>query len=122
MVRVRTLRQARDRRHKRLRQRLSGTSERPRLLVFRSLNHIYAQIVDDQQGNTLVAASSEEPELRERMSGLKKSERAKRVGETVAQRARDRGLGRVVFDRGGYKFHGRVRALAEGAREGGLDF
>ena len=122
MGRVRNLSQARDRRHKRLRQRLKGTAERPRLFVFRSLNHIYAQIVDDQQGATLVSASSAESEIRDGLVGLKKSERAKRVGETVAQRARDRGLDKVVFDRGGYQFHGRVQALAEGARERGLDF
>ena len=122
MGRVHNLRQARDRRHKRLRQRLKGTAERPRLFVFRSLNHIYAQIVDDQRGATLVSASSAESEIRDGLVGLKKSESAKRVGETVAQRARDQGLEKVVFDRGGYQFHGRVQALAEGARERGLDF
>ena len=122
MGRVHNLRQARDRRHKRLRQHLKGTAERPRLFVFRSLNHIYAQIVDDQRGATLVSASSAESEIRDGLVGLKKSESAKRVGETVAQRARDQGLEKVVFDRGGYQFHGRVQALAEGARERGLDF
>ena len=122
MGRVHNLRQARDRRHKRLRQRLKGTAERPRLFVFRSLNHIYAQIVDDQRGATLVSASSAESEIRDGLVGLKKSESAKRVGETVAQRARDQGLEKVVFDRGGYQFHGRVQALAEGARERGLNF
>ncbi len=122
MARIRTLRQARERRHKRLRQTLSGTAARPRLLVFRSLNHIYAQVVNDEIGNTIVAASSTEPEIRSTLTGLNKSDRAKRIGETLAQRAKERGVERVVFDRGGYQFHGRVRALAEGAREAGLDF
>ena len=122
MARIHTLRQARDRRHKRLRQRLSGTAARPRLLVFRSLNHIYAQVVDDEASATIAAASSAEPEIKSGFAGLNKSDRARRIGETVAQRAKERGVERVVFDRGGYRFHGRVRALAEGAREGGLDF
>jgi large subunit ribosomal protein L18 len=99
-----------------------GTAERPRLNVFRSLKHIYAQVIDDDQGETLVAASTLDPELREKLNGLTKSEQAKLVGELVAGRALAQGVKRVVFDRGGYKYHGRVKALADGSREGGLEF
>jgi large subunit ribosomal protein L18 len=99
-----------------------GTAERPRLNVFRSLKHIYAQVIDDDQGETLVAASTLDPELRKKLKGLTKSEQAKLVGELVAGRALAQGVKRVVFDRGGYKYHGRVKALAEGSREGGLEF
>lgn len=104
-------------RHHRVRTRVSGTAERPRLSVFRSNQHIYAQIIDDTLGKTLVAASS--LEVKERG---KKSEVAKAVGRIVAQKAVAKHLTRVVFDKGGYKYHGRVKALAEGAREGGLIF
>ncbi len=113
---------ARARRHVRVRKRLLGTRERPRLNVFRSLAEIYAQIIDDAAGQTLVSASSVDRELREKMKGLKKSEQARLVGQAVAERARKRGIATVVFDRGGYKYNGRVKALAEGAREGGLKF
>ncbi len=110
---------ARLRRHTRVRGKVSGTAERPRLNVYRSLNHIYAQIIDDVKGVTLVAASSVEKDFG--MNGGNK-EAAKKVGELIAKRAADKGITEVVFDRGGYIYHGRVKELAEGAREGGLKF
>jgi large subunit ribosomal protein L18 len=113
---------ARRRRHLRVRKKLQVDKDRPRLSVFRSLKHIYAQIIDDTVGHTLAASSTLDPEVRERVAGLKKSEQAKVVGEVLAQRAKARGITKVVFDRGGYKYHGRVRSLAEGARAGGLEF
>ena len=113
---------ARLRRHQRIRRNLHGTAERPRLNVFRSLEHIYAQVIDDDLGNTLVAASTLDPELRDQLDGLNKTQQATRVGQLVAQRALAKGLKQVVFDRGGYPYHGRVKALADGAREGGLEF
>jgi large subunit ribosomal protein L18 len=113
---------ARARRHARVRKNLSGSDARPRLNVFRSLSGIYAQVIDDQAGRTLVSASSVDRDLREKMKGLKKSEQAKLVGQTVAKRAKDKGIETVVFDRGGYRYSGRVKALADGAREGGLQF
>ena len=111
----------RQKRHRRLRRTLSGTSERPRLAVFRSLTHIYGQIIDDVAGNTLAAASDVEAPLRTGDAGTK-SERAKRVGQELAARAKEKGITAVVFDRGGFLYHGRVQALADGAREGGLKF
>jgi len=111
---------ARTRRHTRVRKNLSGSTERPRLNVFRSLSGIYAQVIDDHAGHTLVSASTVDSELREKMKGLKKSEQAKLVGQTVAERAKNKGIQAVVFDRGGYRYSGRVKALADGAREGGL--
>lgn len=114
--------EARQRRHERIRRHLHGTAERPRLNVFRSLEHIYVQVIDDDLGNTLVAASTVDPELRDQLNGLNKSQQATRVGQLVARRALDQGLKKVVFDRGGYPYHGRVKALADGAREGGLEF
>lgn len=113
---------ARRKRHRRIRKRVFGTATRPRLNVFRSLKHIYAQVIDDERGQTLVAASTLDPELRPRLAGLKKTEQARLVGEVLAERALSRKITRVVFDRGGYLYHGRVRALAEGARAGGLEF
>jgi large subunit ribosomal protein L18 len=113
---------ARKRRHRRVRKRIKGTPLRPRLNVFRSLKHIYAQIIDDERGHTLVAASTLDPQLREEIKGLTKTEKAKRVGRLIAERALARGIKKVVFDRGGFLYHGRVKALAEGAREGGLEF
>jgi large subunit ribosomal protein L18 len=110
----------RVKRHERLRLRLSGTPARPRLAVFRSLNHIYAQVIDDTTGKTLAAASSLEPTLR--AGDGPKSDDAKRVGKLVAERAKAAGVDRVVFDRAGFQYHGRVRSLAEAAREAGLDF
>jgi large subunit ribosomal protein L18 len=120
-VRVDT-RLARKRRHVRVRARVMGTATRPRLCVFRSLNHIYAQIVDDSAGHTLVSASSLDAEIRDKVTGKKKTESAELVGSLVAQHALDKGIKQIAFDRGGYKYHGRVKALAEAARKAGLDF
>ncbi len=117
-----TPREARLRRHRRVRRKVFGTAERPRLNVFRSLNHIYAQVINDEEGRTLVAASSIDRELRGQLDGLNKTERARKVGELVAKRALAIGVTKVVFDRGGYRYHGRVKALAEAAREAGLVF
>lgn len=114
--------EARIRRHKRVRKHLAGTSQRPRLSVFRSLAGIYAQVIDDLAGNTLASASTLDQDLRAQMSGLKKTEQAKLVGKKVAERAVSKGIKAVVFDRGGFKYTGRVKALADGAREGGLEF
>ncbi len=114
--------QARIRRHERVRKSVQGTAQRPRLSVFRSLSEIYAQVIDDQVGHTIASASTIDEELRSKMKGLKKSEQAKLVGQTVAQRAKGNGIKTVVFDRGGFKYSGRVKALADGAREGGLEF
>jgi large subunit ribosomal protein L18 len=100
--------------------KISGTPERPRLNVFRSLNHIYAQVIDDVAGNTLVSASTMDKEVAEQVAGKKKQEQAAIVGKIIAQRALDSGIKEVVFDRGGYLYHGRIKALADGAREGGL--
>ncbi|MEW5829129.1 MAG: 50S ribosomal protein L18 [Chloroflexota bacterium] len=113
---------ARIRRHARVRKQLSGTAERPRLSVFRSLTEIYAQVIDDQAGNTLVSASTIDQELRAKMKDLPKSEQAKLVGMAVAERAKSKGIDSVVFDRGGFRYVGRIKALADGAREGGLKF
>jgi large subunit ribosomal protein L18 len=112
----------RKRRHQRVRRRVHGTTARPRLNVFRSLTHIYAQVVDDDQGLTLVAASTLDHEIRDDATSANKTEQAKLVGALVAKRALEKGIKQVVFDRGGYPYHGRVRALAEASREGGLDF
>jgi large subunit ribosomal protein L18 len=106
-------------RHKRVRSKVSGTPERPRLNVFRSEANIYAQIIDDTKGITLVSASSMDQEFDGKGGNC---ESAKKVGQTLAQRAKDKGIAAVIFDRGGYLYHGRVKALAEGAREGGLEF
>jgi large subunit ribosomal protein L18 len=111
---------SRVKRHTRIRLRLAGTGGRPRLAVFRSLNHIYAQVIDDASGSTLAAASSLEPTLKTQTGT--KTEDAKRVGQLVAERAKAAGIEQVVFDRAGFKYHGRVRSLAEAAREAGLDF
>lgn len=108
----------RQKRHNRVRARVMGTPERPRLNIFRSLNHIYAQVIDDISGHTLVAAST----LDKGIDQTAKMEEAKSVGKLVAERAKAQGITKVVFDRGGYLYHGRVKALADGAREGGLDF
>ncbi len=114
--------EGRRRRHLRVRKKVFGTPERPRLSVFRSLKHIYAQIIDDTKGITLAAASTLDPELRGQLDGLTKTEKARLVGRLIAQRALAKGIRRVVFDRGGYKYHGRVKALADAAREAGLEF
>lgn len=115
-------RAARERRHRRIRRKISGTAERPRLNVYRSLDHIYAQVIDDVAGHTLVAASTVDQALAAELRDKSKKEQAALVGKAVAERAREKGVTSVVFDRGGYIYHGRVRALAEGAREGGLEF
>jgi large subunit ribosomal protein L18 len=113
---------ARTHRHARVRKNMIGTVERPRLNVYRSLNNIYAQIIDDSQGRTLVAASSIDPALREQLADKTKTQQAVQVGKLLAERALQVGIQQVVFDRGGYKYHGRVKALAEASREGGLKF
>ncbi len=118
----RSPRAMRERRHQRIRSKVVGTSERPRLNVYRSLTNIYAQVIDDIRGHTLVSASTVDPAIRDEVAGMKKTEAAKRVGALVAERAKAAGINSVVFDRGGNKYHGRVRALAEAAREGGLEF
>jgi large subunit ribosomal protein L18 len=114
-------RAARARRHRRIRVSLSGTTARPRLNVYRSLQHIYAQVIDDTSGMTLAAASTNEPTVRGSLSGSK-TDRARAVGKTIAERAKEKGVSAVVFDRGGYLYHGRIKALADAAREGGLEF
>ncbi len=105
--------------HKRIRKHSAGTQERPRLAVFRSLNHIYAQVIDDDQGHTLAAAASTEKNLRGKGGNVGG---AKLIGKLVAERAKEKGITKVVFDRGGYQYHGRVKALADAAREAGLEF
>ena len=113
---------ARKRRHSRVRAKVEGTTSRPRLCVFRSLNHIYAQIIDDVKGHTLVTASTLDPEIKGGADNKAKSANAEFVGSLVAKRALGEGIKEVVFDRGGYKYHGRVKALAEAARQAGLKF
>jgi large subunit ribosomal protein L18 len=111
---------ARNRRHLRVRKKVKGTPERPRLVVTRSSKHIFAQIIDDTIGHTLVAASTLDASLRTAEGD--KTAKARKVGELLAGRAKEAGIGPVVFDRGGYRYHGRIAALADGAREGGLEF
>jgi large subunit ribosomal protein L18 len=113
------VRDTRNRRRARVRRKLRGTSERPRLSVYRSNRYIYAQVIDDTEGVTLATASSQEPELRSDRLNL---ETAAKVGSLVADRAKEAGVSTVVFDRGGYKYHGRLKALADAAREAGLEF
>jgi large subunit ribosomal protein L18 len=107
--------------HQRMRQRMSGTAERPRLNVYRSLNHIYAQVIDDASGKTLVAASTVHGKKGSRKTGGNVAS-AKEIGKAIAQRAQEKGIKKVVFDRGGYLYHGRIKALVEAAREAGLEF
>ena len=114
--------EARERRHIRVRKKVEGTTVRPRLKIFRSLEHIYAQVIDDSTGNTLASASTIDRELSTVLAPLTKTEQAKAVGKAVAERARAKGVETVVFDRGGFPYHGRVQALADGSREGGLVF
>lgn len=113
---------ARKRRHTRVRAGVAGTAERPRLNVYRSLQHIYAQVIDDISGRTLAAASTVDADLKGTLAGKKKTEQAQAVGAAIAERAKAKGIAQVVFDRGGYQYHGRVKALAEAARAAGLDF
>jgi large subunit ribosomal protein L18 len=122
MSRVQDVREARERRHRRVRSKVSGSPGRPRLNVFRSLKHIYAQVIDDTAGHTLAAASTVDGELSAACVGLDKTECAKVVGRAIATRAKAAGVETVVFDRGGYQYHGRVKALADAAREAGLEF
>lgn len=120
MIKLTTAKQRHRQRHQRVRVHLSGTPERPRLNVFRSARHIHAQVIDDVAGHTLVAASSVEAPIRDAQGT--KTDKARLVGELLGQRAQEKGIQQIVFDRGGYKYHGRVKALAEGARKAGLDF
>lgn len=114
--------ESRKRRHRRVRGRISGTAERPRLNVYRSLNGVYVQLIDDTAGHTLAAASSNEPDLAKETDGKSKTEVAQAVGKMIAIRAKEKGISTVVFDRGGFRYHGRVKALADAAREAGLEF
>ena len=109
-------------RHRRVRQKVTGTIARPRLCVFRSLNHIHAQLIDDSMGQTLVSMSTLDSQVRSKTDGMGKSKKAEIVGTLLAEKALDKGIKQVVFDRGGYKYHGRVKALAEAARKVGLEF
>ena len=113
---------ARLKRHRRVRKKAFGVSERPRLSVFRSIKHIYAQIIDDQNGVTLAAASTLSPDVRDKVTGGNNIETAKLVGAEIGKRAIEKDIKKVVFDRGGYVYHGKVKALAEAAREAGLEF
>ncbi len=122
MVKKKNARHMRIVRHARARKRVSGTAERPRLAVFRSLRNVFAQVIDDIQGRTTVAASSLDVEVASQRGGKTKKDVSRLVGSLIAKRAREKGVSRVVFDRGGYKYHGRIRAVAEGAREEGLEF
>ena len=122
MDKAKAKRLARQRRHSRVRRRVSGTSDRPRLCVFRSLRHIQAQVIDDTNGHTLASASTLDGEVRGQFNDKDKSAQAALVGEVIAKRALDAGITRIVFDRGGYKYHGRVKSLADAARKAGLEF
>jgi large subunit ribosomal protein L18 len=122
MKKTATPQAARIRRHARVRKHVEGTAEKPRLSVYRSLSHIYAQVIDDVARATIAAASDVETDFKGKLTGKKKADVATLVGEAVAQRAKEKGVSRVVFDRGGYPFHGRIKALAEAARKSGLEF
>lgn len=122
-LRMKAKRERRERAHLRVRKRVRGSAERPRLSIYKSLRYIYAQVIDDDRGVTLAAANSADPAIREQIGGSTSGKAAaKLVGELVAQRAKDKGVDKVVFDRGGYVYHGRVQALADAAREKGLQF
>jgi large subunit ribosomal protein L18 len=114
--------QKRKERHYSIRNKVVGTPERPRLNIFKSSKHIYAQVIDDATGTTLASASTQDKELRDQVAELTKTDAAKLVGKTVGERAKNKGINTVVFDRGGYLYHGRVKVLADGARESGLEF
>jgi large subunit ribosomal protein L18 len=122
MDKAKEKRLARQRRHERVRKGLEGTSERPRLCVYRSLKHVYAQVIDDTQSHTLISASTLDAEVRTAAQGKDKAGQAEVVGEVLARRAQAAGIKQVVFDRGGYRYHGRVKRLAEAARKAGLEF
>ena len=121
-AKVRNKKGRRVMRHARVRRKVTGSAERPRLAVFRSLNQVYAQVIDDTRGVTLTAASSIEPVIKGQENGRTKTETSGLVGSLIAERARDKGVTTVTFDRAGYKYHGRVKSLAEAARKGGLEF
>ncbi len=122
MARARTSKGMRKVRHARVRKKIHGTTDRPRLSVYRSLNHVYVQVIDDEQGKTLAAASSLESAVKGQKNGKLKTDVAKMVGSLISERAKEKGITTIVFDRGGYLYHGRVKALAEAVREGGLVF
>lgn len=124
MITIKNKNAVRKARHKRMRNHLEGTTSRPRLNIYRSLSHIYAQIIDDTTGTgiTLVSASTLDPEVKAKLEGKSKKEAAEITGEILGQRAKEKGITRVVFDRGGYRYMGRVESLASGARKAGLDF
>lgn len=119
---TKSTRDARIRRHVRVREKVAGTGDRPRLAVFRSLSHIYAQIIDDVQGQTLASASTLDTDVKKDTKGKKKAVEAAMVGTLIAKRAKDKGIAQVAFDRGGFKYQGRVKALADAARKAGLKF
>jgi large subunit ribosomal protein L18 len=122
MANTKSRSEARLRRHARVRKNILGSAERPRLSVFRGLSQIYAQVINDQEGHTMASASTIDQELRAKLESLNKTEQAHLVGRAIAERAKAKGISKVVFDRGGYRYIGRVKALADGAREGGLEF
>jgi large subunit ribosomal protein L18 len=122
MKRLKTPYAARLRRHARVRKKVRGTQQRPRLSVYRSLSHIYAQVIDDDAGHTLASASDLDPTTRSQVNGKRKTEVAKLVGELLAKRIAEHGISQVVFDRGGHQYHGRVKALAAAVREAGIKF
>jgi large subunit ribosomal protein L18 len=121
-IRAKTREDRRLRRHRRVRGKVHGSAERPRLVVHRSINHLEAQVIDDVAGRTLAGLSTHAPELRERRGELNKTDASRELGKALAEKAKAAGVTSVVFDRGGYLYHGRVKAFAEGAREGGLEF
>ena len=112
----------RKKRHRRIRKKVFGTAERPRMVVYKSLNHMYVQIINDEIGHTLVSAATNEKAIKEAVKGMSKTEKAKYLGKVIAERAIEKGIKKVVFDRAGFKYQGRVQALAEAAREAGLEF
>ena len=121
-LRIKSRRDRRERRHRRVRAKVSGTQQRPRLVVYRSLNNVEGQVVDDVAGQTLVGLSTLNADLRAQRTEMTKTEQSRAAGRALAERAKELGITQVVFDRGGYVYHGRVKAFAEGAREGGLEF
>ena len=122
MATTKSRNQLRVRRHARVRRRIEGVAQRPRLSVFRSLHHIYVQLIDDATGQTLAAASTREKDIAKGLESLKTVGAAEKIGTIIAERAKERGVTQVVFDRGGYKYHGRIKALADAARSAGLEF
>jgi large subunit ribosomal protein L18 len=122
MLKKNQLKSRRERRKRSIRKNVLGTPTRPRLSVYRSNKHIYVQVIDDLNGHTLASASSVEKDVRADVGELEKEEQARRIGKTLAQRAQDKGIDKVVFDRNGFIYHGRIAAVAEGARDGGLKF